>query len=183
MTDRGLIRRPAVFFDRDGVINEPPDPGERYLRRWEDFRFIDGILGVLVEVKRRGYVTVLVSNQQGVGKGLMTMAQLAELHESMQNALRRADAAFDAIYVATGLAGEDSRRKPAPAMLLEAAAEHGIDLRRSWIVGDHDNDMRAGRAAGVGTIRVIGSKAITVESDYQARDAGELRRLFGHILG
>ena len=165
---------PAIFFDRDGVINEPPSIEQRYLTRWEDFRFVPGMPRVLAKVKARGYRTILITNQQGVGKGIMTMAELTTIHEMMQATLAKQGAAFDAIYVATGLADEDARRKPSPAMLLEAAEEHAIDLARSWFVGDHDNDMRAGQLAGVGTIRVEGLKRIKVTSDYQVYDAGEL---------
>ncbi len=174
--------RPAVFFDRDGVINEPPSDDQRYLRSWEEFRFVEGMLDVLAAVKTRGYVTILITNQQGVGKGLMTIGQLEKLHESMQDRLRESEVPFDAIYAATGLAGEDPRRKPSPAMLLEAAEDHGIDLARSWMVGDHDNDMRAGHGAGAGTIRVVGRKSVSVESDHEVRSAGELASLLERVL-
>ena len=119
----------AVFFDRDGVINEPPSSEDRYLRRWEDFRFKAGMIEVLAEVKERGLLTVLITNQQGVGKGLMSMGDLETIHRAMQKTLARSGAAFDAIYAATGLKNEDSRRKPSPAMLLEAARELGIDYK------------------------------------------------------
>ncbi|MFT5187550.1 MAG: D-glycero-D-manno-heptose 1,7-bisphosphate phosphatase [Verrucomicrobiales bacterium] len=167
-------QKKAIFFDRDGVINESPSIKQRYLRQWQDFRFIEGMPKVLAKVKARGFLTILVTNQQGVGKGIMTMEELTGLHEEMQSALATQGAAFDAIYVATGLENEDGRRKPSPAMLMEAAEEHAIDLAYSWFVGDHDNDMRAGRAAGVGTIRMEGHKDIKAPSDYQVADAAEL---------
>ncbi len=173
---------PAVFFDRDGVINRPPDSEKRYLTAWEDFHFIEGMPEVLAAVKRRGYLTILVTNQQGVGKGLMTREALETIHDAMQRSLTPQGAAFDGIYAATGLAGKDLRRKPNPAMLLEAAADHSIDLPRSWMVGDHDNDMRAGKAAGVRTVRVRGAKAVTVSSDFEVGGAAELTALLAKHL-
>lgn len=172
--------RPAVFFDRDGVVNVPPPVEVRYLRRWEDFQFMEGIQEVLRQVKASGLPTFLITNQQGVGKGLMALDELEAVHQTMQSALGQA--AFDGIYAATGLSGEDSRRKPSPAMLLEAAEEHRIDLGRSWMIGDHDNDMRAAVAAGAGTIRMRGLKAIGVPSDHLAEDAAGLGRILAGLL-
>jgi histidinol-phosphate phosphatase family protein len=153
------------------------------LRAWKDFHFIPGMPELLAAVKRWGYPTILVTNQQGVGKGLMSLAALHALHEEMQSALRKVGAEFDGIYAATGLAETDARRKPSPSMLLEAAEAHAIDLSRSWMVGDHDNDMRAGAAAGVGTIRVVGTKAVTVSSDHEVRRPEELRAVLAHLIG
>lgn len=175
-------KKGAIFFDRDGVINEPPSAEDRYLRRWEDFRFTEGIVDVLARVKQRGWLIVLITNQQGVGKGLMSVGELESIHQPMQACLRESRAAFDAIYAAIGLRGEDPRRKPSPAMLLEAAQSLDIDLGCSWMVGDHDNDMRAGQAAGTKTIRFLGEKAVTVASDHHVEDAAELGRVLEKVL-
>ncbi len=136
---------PAFFFDRDGTVNVSPGPG--YVLRWEDFRFLPGVTEMLRAVKARGWKTILVTSQQGVGKGLMSSAELDDIHARMQAAL--GDAAFDGIYACTGLEGEDPRRKPSPAMLFEAAHDHGLDLARSWNIGDKPRDLEMGRAAGV----------------------------------
>ena len=174
--------RPAIFFDRDGVVNVSPPRELRYLRRWEELHFIEGMIEVLAEVKAKGYPMILITNQQGVGKGLMSLDALQEVHRAMQAALGDNGASFDGIYAATGLTGKDVRRKPSPRMLEEAAREHGIDLSRSWMIGDHDNDMRAGAAAGTGTIRVQGLKEISVASDFRVADVPALRRLLLELL-
>ena len=177
-----MTRRPAVFFDRDGVINEPPSGEKRYLTSWRDFRFIGGMPELLAKVKQRGYLTVLITNQQGVGKGMMSSDDLAALHCAMQRALAARGAAFDGIYVAAGLASTDRRRKPSPAMLQEAAGDLGIDLARSWMVGDHDDDIRAGQTAGTGTIRLLGRKPVTVASDHRANHAAGLWQVLDSVL-
>ncbi len=172
----------CVFFDRDGVVNVPPVEQDRYLRDWDAFSFIDGVQEVLALVRMRGYKSVLVTNQQGVAKEMMTLADLQAIHDAMQETLAAKNASFDAIYAATDLAGPHSRRKPSPAMLLEAAGDLNIDLARSWMVGDHDKDMQAGKAAGTGTIRFLGKKEVRETSDFTVANHQDLKRLLEDIL-
>lgn len=155
----------AVFFDRDGIVNERLI-GE-YVRSVREFVFIDAITDVLSLVHARGYKAVLVSNQQGVGKGLMTMEDLREITEHFQRELvRRCGVSFDDIRYCTDLDSDNSpRRKPAPGMLLEAAAEGDIDLSSSWMIGDSVSDVVAGRAAGVRTI-LVGDYEHVPEADW-----------------
>src|SRR4051812_46457052 len=126
------MSRPAFFFDRDGVVNV--SPGDGYVLRWEDFHFSDGVIEALLWLRARGFLLVLITNQQGVGKGLMTQAELDEIHERMQTELAKHGAQFDAIYACTCLATDPTCtcRKPRPEMLLRAAAEHDLDLNESW---------------------------------------------------
>ena len=148
--------RPAVFFDRDGVVNVSPGAG--YVLRWEDFQFSPGIIDALRLCKARGYATLLVTSQQGVGKGLMTQAELDLIHAKMQRELARHDAAFDGIYACTCLADEPdcTCRKPSPEMILRAAAEHGLDVSRSLMVGDYDRDIQMAINAGLpATLRIL----------------------------
>jgi histidinol-phosphate phosphatase family protein len=137
---------PAFFFDRDGTVNASPGPG--YVLRWEDFHLLPGVREMLAAVKARGWKSILVTSQQGVGKGLMSPAALAHIHTHMQQALGPA-AAFDGIYACTGLDGQDPRRKPSPTMILEAARDHDLDLGSSWNIGDKPRDLEMGRAAGL----------------------------------
>lgn len=162
--------RPAFFFDRDGVVNLSPGPG--YVLRWEEFHFAPGTVEALAWLKARGYALVLVTSQQGVGKGLMTQETLDEIHARMQEALRKQNADFDAIHACTCLQTDPdcTCRKPSPEMVLSAAAELGIDLGQSWLVGDHDRDIQMAVNAGVPhTIRVAGENPQTVPA--------------GHVIG
>jgi D-glycero-D-manno-heptose 1,7-bisphosphate phosphatase len=144
----------AVFFDRDGIVNKRLVGA--YVRSVEEFEFIDAITELLLYVQERGYESILVSNQQGVAKGLMTREDLQHITEYFQNELvRRCGVAFHDIRYCTDAESAGSpRRKPAPGMLLEAAAERGIELSASWMIGDSVSDVQAGRAAGVRTILV-----------------------------
>jgi histidinol-phosphate phosphatase family protein len=148
--------RPAFFFDRDGVVNV--SPGDGYVLRWEDFHFSDGIIEALAWLRKRGFALILVTNQQGVGKGLMTQAALDDIHVRMQAELEKHGAQFDAIYACTCLKGDPGCQchKPSPEMALRAAKEHHLDLAKSWLIGDHDRDIKMAVNAGVpNTIRIF----------------------------
>lgn len=165
--------RPAVFWDRDGVVNVSPGAG--YVTRVEEFLPARGIERALRLCRDRGYALVLVTSQQGVGKGLMSQADLDSIHAHMQRELAPHGAAFDAIRACTHLAGTCDCRKPSPAMILDAAAELGIDVARSVMIGDHDRDILMGKNAGVAlTIRLAGEKEIREPADETVRSISEL---------
>jgi histidinol-phosphate phosphatase family protein len=143
---------PAFIFDRDGTVNVSPGPG--YVLRWEDFHFMPGVFEMLEAVRGRGFIPVLITNQQCVGKGLITRAGLDAIHARMQAAL--GSLAFADILVCPHLEGTCTCRKPSPQLVLEAAARHGLDLAAGWNVGDNERDIEMGRRAGVGTNVLLG---------------------------
>lgn len=168
----------AVFFDRDGVVNVSPGAG--YVTSVKDFVLMPGIVEILVWCRERKLKTVLVTSQQGVGKGLMTQAMLDEIHASMQETLARHKAAFDSIHACTGLDGQCDCRKPAPKMIFDAAAElGGIDLPASALVGDHDRDIQMARNAGVGfAVRLAGENTVGEPGDFLATSISEVFKAF-----
>jgi len=117
--------KPAFIFDRDGTVNVSPGPG--YVLRWEDFQFMPGISDMLGAVIERGFTPVLITNQQCVGKGLLTRAGLDLIHARMQAAL--GPLAFADILVCPHLDGTCTCRKPSPELVFEAAARHGLEAR------------------------------------------------------
>jgi D-glycero-D-manno-heptose 1,7-bisphosphate phosphatase len=156
----------AVFVDRDGVINElVPDPvsgrPESPLRV-DEVRLIPGAASALRALAQDGWRLVGVSNQPSAAKGLVTLAGLDAIQTRVVELLDAEGAGFDDFRlclhhpegVVPELTGACDCRKPAPGMLLAAAAELAIDLGRSWMVGDTDGDVQAGRAAGCRTILV-----------------------------
>lgn len=173
---------PCVFFDRDGVVN--CSPGAGYVLRWEDFHFQDGIFDLLRLVKQRGYLSVLVTSQKGVGKGLMFHVELSRIHEAMQQRLiDECGSGFDAIYAHTGEVDCPHPAKPDPAMVLTAADALDIDLSRSWMIGDADRDIEMGQRAGLaGTMRLVGDKAVSIEASETVRDLHEATKIFGRLL-
>lgn len=166
----------AFFFDRDGVVNCSPGEGS-YVLSWWDFQFVDGIREVLTFLKKKGWRLILVTNQQCVGKGIITLSQLEAIHERMQQELGKA--AFDAIYFSPHLKSENSpMRKPAPGMVLAAAQDFQLDLKASWLVGDHDSDIELARNAGVGTaVRFVSEKPIRVPAKHTVKSHVEFLAL------
>jgi len=155
--------RRAVFFDRDGVINVPVREGGGYVLRREDFRLRKGAAEALRVARESGALAILVTNQKCVAKGLLTKSDLDEIHAAMAAELQaEAGVGFDAIYACVDdpeLPG--ARYKPSPAMFVEAAADHDVDLAASVMIGDQDRDLVASEAAGVkGSIRVLEEGAV-----------------------
>lgn len=141
-------RRPALFFDRDGVVNMRLV--DDYVRDPGQLRLLPDIGEALRIARELGYVPVLVTNQQGIARQLMTERDLGAIHATMQERLRAsAGTGFEAIYVCPHHADDRCDcRKPMPGMLLRAADELGLDLQRSWMIGDSPSDVEAGRRAG-----------------------------------
>ncbi len=145
----------AVFLDRDGVINRKAPEGQ-YVTRWEDFHFLPGAAEGIRLLNRAGYRVIVVTNQRCIAKGLMTVRDLEKMHQQMYATLARSGAAIDALYFCPHEYEDACNcRKPAPGMLLEAARSHAIDLSSSWMIGDSDHDVEAGKRAGCKTVRVL----------------------------
>ncbi len=143
----------ALFLDRDGIINQRLMGA--YVRAPQEFHLLDDVLPILRNARQLGYRLILITNQQGVGKGLMSMADLESVHEHMQSLLGQHHLELDAIYQCTDLDSSASpRRKPAPGMLLEAIDEYDLDAHRCWFLGDSLTDAQAGKAAGIWTALV-----------------------------
>lgn len=146
---------PALFLDRDGIINRRR-VGD-YVKRWEEFEFLPDIFTVLPQAHAAGLMVVVVTNQRGIARGLMTETDLAAIHQQMQQQLqeRTGGHQMDAIYHCPhGRADGCDCRKPNPGMLLRAAAERDIALAESWLIGDSETDVEAGIAAGCRAVLV-----------------------------
>ncbi len=145
---------PALFLDRDGVINE--DFG--FVHRAEDFVLVPGIVELIQAADKTGYKVIVITNQSGIGRGLFTEDDFHRLTEHMKSVLAAEGARIDAVYFCphhpTDAIGAYQRtcdcRKPAPGMILQAAKEHNLDLERSILIGDSARDIEAANAAGVG---------------------------------
>ncbi len=140
---------PAIFIDRDGVIIENRD---LYVRTWDDVQLIPQALHALCKPGLNGYKIIIVTNQAGIGKGLIDPAVAEEINHQLIFIIAEAGRTIDGIYVCphTNEDGCDCR-KPKPGLLLRAARDHNIDLSRSVMIGDALTDMQAGQSAGVAT--------------------------------
>jgi len=141
--------RPALFLDRDGVINED----RNYVHRIEDFRFVEGIFEFILLAQKRGYLPVIVTNQSGIGRGYYGPEEFERLTEWMLERMREAGIRMERaqVFFCPHRPEEGCAcRKPRPGMLLEARDRFGIDMERSWMIGDKPSDIEAARRAGVG---------------------------------
>jgi D-glycero-D-manno-heptose 1,7-bisphosphate phosphatase len=153
-TSPATALRPALFLDRDGVLNE--DRG--YVARWEDFRWIPGARQAVAAFNRAGWLVIVVTNQSGVGRGLYTEDAMHALHARMAQELAEAGGRIDAFYYAPQhpQATVDAYRhpdppdrKPNPGMILRALAEWPIDKAASVMIGDKPSDLEAALRAGI----------------------------------
>lgn len=162
-----MIGGRAIFLDRDGVLVEPvPDPRSPGLKespyRAEDVSLVSGAASAVRLLRGAGWSIIGISNQPAAAKGTASRAALASVHERMVALLTEHGARLDAVYycfhhpegVVAGLSCECDCRKPAPGMLLTAAADHALRLDACWMVGDSDSDVVAGHAAGCRTLLV-----------------------------
>lgn len=153
----------AAFLDRDGVINRDKDKG--YIFRRQDFEFLDGVFAACRRLNELGYKIIVVTNQSGIGRGFYTDEQFHTLNDWMLQRFIAEGAPLTAVYYCPyhidgkGEYRKDSPyRKPGPQMLLDAAADHGLDLPASFMAGDKLIDIQAGQAAGVGRCYFIRGK-------------------------
>lgn len=148
----GPDRSWTLFIDRDGVINQKRD--NDYVKHWGEFIFIPGAIEALSVLSQRFGRMIIVTNQRGIGRGLMSEEDLADIHQKMSSDLETGGVVIDRIYHAPDLAENDTRgwRKPKDGMARQAVLDFPeIDLTKSIVIGDSLTDMMFGRNAGMYT--------------------------------
>ena len=144
----------TLFLDRDGVINKKLEG--RYITDFKDFEFIKGSLDAIINLKSVFNKIIIVTNQQGIGKEIMSVEDLQIVHEKMQEAISKEFKYINKIYFCPHLESEECEcRKPGIGMLLQSKADFpDINISNSFLVGDSDTDIQAGKRFGVKTIKV-----------------------------
>ena len=162
----------AVFLDRDGTINKYVG----FLRKIDQFELLPGVADAIRKINASGYLCIVVTNQPVIARGEVTVPELEEIHRKMETLLGLEGAYLDGLYYCPhhphkGYAGEVpelkiecSCRKPKPGMLLKAAEDFNIDLGKSWMVGDGENDILAGQNAGCRTALICGAEETGAEN-------------------
>jgi len=183
-------KKPAVFLDRDGTINVD----KHYLHRVEDFEFIPGAVQAIKTLKNAGYSVIVVTNQSGVARDYFSLDDVARLHEHIQKQLAAAGTGIDAFYVCPHHPEEGQGeylkncdcRKGRPGLLLQASVDLGIDLQKSFMIGDKLADIEAGENAGCQPILVLtgyGQESRLRIDENRAIICADLASAVGVILG
>lgn len=148
LTEAFLARRPAVLLDRDGVINRRP-PRAEYVRHRGEFHWLPGAREALRTLKQAGFLTILVTNQPGIARQVMTAGELNALHQWLRDEVAAAGGQIDRIYACPhGWDEGCACRKPRPGMLFQAQRDFHLDLTRTVFIGDDLRDAEAAREAG-----------------------------------
>ena len=165
-------KQKAIFLDRDGTINKYVG----FLRKEEEFELLPGVAEAVKKINKSGYLAVVVTNQPVIARGEVTFEGLETIHKKMETLLGMEGAYLDGIYFCphhphSGYDGEVKElkidcdcRKPKPGMLLKAVKDLNIDLSQSYMVGDGENDIKAGKAAGCKTV------LLNTECEYYGQD-------------
>lgn len=141
----------TLFLDRDGVINHEKEMD--YIRNWDEFKLYDKVLEAIAICAKKFGLIVVVTNQKGVGKKLMSEDDLLQIHQQLKNEVIRTGGRIDQIYFCSSMDDEHISRKPNPGMAFEAKKDFpGIDLNKSIMVGNKPSDMLFGRNAGMFTV-------------------------------
>lgn len=166
-------KQKAVFLDRDGTLNRYVS----FLHNIEEMELIEGAAEAVRKINRSGYLAIVATNQPVVARGEVTIEELERIHQKMETLLGEKGAYLDAIYYCPhhpdkGFEGEAAQfkiecqcRKPAPGMLLQAAKDYNIDLSASWMIGDRECDVLAGKNAGCRTILLTDERGNQGECD------------------
>jgi D-glycero-D-manno-heptose 1,7-bisphosphate phosphatase len=180
--------KPAVFFDRDGTLIEDV----HYLSDPARVRLAPGAAEAVRRLQAEGFACVVITNQSAVGRGLLTLETLAEIHTEMHRQFAQHAVVLDGLYFCTTVPTtgdratiDDPNRKPGPGMLLRAARELDLDLAASWMVGDMLSDILAGVNAGCRSILVRSGHGHQVDPQHQAitHVAGDVLQAAQFVLG
>lgn len=146
------MMRPAVFLDRDGVINRSPPPGE-YVRDWSEFEFLPSIFDWVRLFHAFDLPIIVVTNQRGIALGRTTQAAVDDIHRRMTAEFARRGSPMTEVFVCPHPENSCDCRKPKPGMVLAAQRKWDLDLSRSLMIGDSDRDRNLARTCGMRFLR------------------------------
>jgi D-glycero-D-manno-heptose 1,7-bisphosphate phosphatase len=156
----------TIFLDRDGVINEKAPEGD-YIKSPEELKLLEGAAEAIKEFNDRGYLVIVITNQRGIGKGIMSENDFEKVMAKLNEELGKRGAHIDAYYYCPDIDDASPCRKPNVGMFLKAKEDFpDIDFRNSFVVGDSWRDVEAGKRLGAKTILIGNNTSIQIKSDY-----------------
>ena len=162
-----MEKQKVIFFDRDGTLIE----NKHYLNDYKQIIYLPQVFDSLKTLRDEGYKFVIVTNQSGMPRGIVTPEQISEIHDCIKKDFAAHGVEFLDFYYAPFLpTSNHPLRKPNPGMLLEAEQQYHIDLKNSWMIGDRMSDVEAGHRAGCRAI-LLGDDDSPVSSEYRVPEA------------
>jgi histidinol-phosphate phosphatase family protein len=153
------MKQRVIFLDRDGVINRRLE-GD-YVKSYEEFEFLPGVVDAIRKINTKGFKVIIITNQSGIGRGIMTEEDLYRVHEQMLAELKKYNASIDAIYFCPHSPDEGCEcRKPKDGLFKQALKDFDIDMSNSWMIGDELKDIEAGKKAGCKTYLLEKGKSL-----------------------
>lgn len=148
------MKKKAVFFDRDGVLNN--EEHNYYIHKTEDFFLNEGIGEAMKKLQQRGYILIVITNQGGISKGFYTRKDVEKVHGKLHQLLKQFGVTLSEIYYCPHHSDNENClcRKPKSLNIEKAIARFNIDPEQSWMVGDRDSDIIAAKKVGLKTIKV-----------------------------
>ncbi len=152
--------RKAVFFDRDGVLNEER---KDYVKNPSELKIFPNIIESIKKLKEVGFIIVVITNQSAINRGLITHQNVSDIHSTIQNFLKKNGTQIDFFYYCPHKPDECCQcRKPKPGMFLKAADDLQLNLQSSWMIGNQDTDIQAANTAGC--------KSFKIKSNHELQD-------------
>lgn len=142
----------AIFLDRDGVINKER---KDYVKTIDELEIFENIPWCIQQLKKNNYLVIVITNQSAVNRGLTTVKKISEIHTCIQNYLEKFNTKIDAFYFCPHKPDENCLcRKPNSELIVRASNDFDIDLKSSWMIGDNDSDVLAGKNAGCQGVKI-----------------------------
>ena len=142
----------AIFLDRDGVLNKDRSD---YVKNIDELEIFSNIGKCIKQINDRGFLVIVVTNQSAIGRKLITNNDVENIHNHIQNFLKKHNAKIDAFYYCPHHPIDNCDcRKPKSGLLIKAAHDFSVDLKNSWMIGDHDRDIESGISAGCKSIKI-----------------------------
>ena len=148
----------AIFLDRDGVLNKDRSDYVKNIGELEIFPYVGKCIR---QINKQGFLVIVITNQSAIGRKLITHNDVKNIHKFIQNFLEKSNAKIDAFYYCPHHPIDNCDcRKPKSGLLIKASHDFSIDLKNSWMIGDHDRDIESGLNAGCKSIKVTSENTL-----------------------
>lgn len=153
-----IPKKKAIFLDRDGVLNKNRDD---YVKTIHELEIYPHIGQNIKKINEKGFLVIVITNQSAIGRKITSKNEVEKIHLYLQDYLKKHNAKIDAFYYCPHTPSDNCNcRKPKPGLIIQAANDFGIDLKQSWMIGDHDRDVQSGLNAGCKSIKITSENTL-----------------------